>query len=326
MPADILSASILIPSYRRPAALTAALLSLADQVAPPDEVLVVWQGDDTATRDAAARLHDRLPPDALRILHCDERGVVPAENTALAAARGRIILLIDDDAIAPPDWLARHRAHYLDPTIGAVGGPADNFHPDGTPFPRRDVEPVGRVTAAGRILGNMYDQPTTWRDRPPRDVDALVGYNLSLRRAAFDRFETGLRPYWSLFELDACYQVKARGYRVRFDFGLVVEHHPTNTAYTADRGGDLTIKVINPSYNHALVLSRWSSGPCRPLRYLAGFLAGSVNTPGLLAALVAIRRHGRPGREWGILQSAWRAKAEGWRDGAAARRKGDLTT
>ena len=61
MPADILTASILIPSYRRPAALTAVLLSLAGQVAPPDEVLVVWQGDDTPTRDAAERLHDRLP-------------------------------------------------------------------------------------------------------------------------------------------------------------------------------------------------------------------------------------------------------------------------
>ena len=325
MPADILTASILIPSYRRPAALTAVLLSLAGQVAPPDEVLVVWQGDDTPTRDAAERLHDRLPG-ALRILHCDERGVVPAENTALAAARGRIILLIDDDAIAPPDWLERHRTHYLDPTVGAVGGPADNFHPDGTPFPRRAVEPVGRVTAAGRILGNMYDQPIAWRSRPPRDVDALVGYNLSLRRAAFDRFETGLRPYWNLFELDACYQVKARGYRVRFDFGLVVEHHPTNTAYTADRDGDLTIKVINPSYNHAFVLSRWSSGLFRPLRYLTGFLVGSVNTPGLLAALVAIRRHGRPGREWGILRSARRAKAEGWRAGAATRRNNGRKT
>ena len=49
------------------------------------------------------------------------------------------------------------------------------------------------------------------RPSPELILDALVGYNMSLRRTAFDRFEATLRPYWNLFEVDACFQVKEIG-------------------------------------------------------------------------------------------------------------------
>src|SRR3954470_22455136 len=141
-------ASVLIPSFRRPGALETCLASLAAQQVLPGEVIVVWQADDVPTREAAERCRAALPC-PLRVLHGPEAGVVPAENRALEAATGQVILLIDDDAIAPSDWVARHLAHYADPTVGAVGGPADNVHPDGAPFPKRAVEPLGRLTWFG---------------------------------------------------------------------------------------------------------------------------------------------------------------------------------
>jgi GT2 family glycosyltransferase len=312
-------ASVLIPSFRRPGPLARCLRSLAAQTAPPDEVLVVWQGDDAPTRDAALALAGRTPY-RLRVLHSPEAGVAPAENLALDAAVGDLILLIDDDAAAPPDWVARHRAHYDDPAVGAVGGPADNFNPDGSPFPRRAVEPVGRLTWYGRELGNMYDQAPEWRRRAPRTVNHLVGYNFSLRRAAFGRFEEGLRRYWQLFELDACLQVQARGFRVVFDFANVVEHHPTNTAYAGGRDGDLEVKIFNAAHNRALVLAKHTPGWLRPVRLAYLLLLGGVNTPGMLGCLAAIRRFGRPARELGILWRTWRAVLDGWRTGARLRR------
>jgi GT2 family glycosyltransferase len=314
-----LSTSVLIPSYRRPAALERCLRSLAAQRERPDEVLVVWQGDDEPTRAAAEHLRPALPF-PLRVLHCPEAGVVPAENRALEAATGQLILLLDDDAVAPPDWVARHRAHYDDPTVGAVGGPADNFHPDGTPFPRRTAEPLGRITWFGRVVGNLYDHAPEWRDRPPREVDHLVGYNLSLRRAAFDRFEARLRRYWQLFEMDACLQVKARGYRVILDFANVVEHHPTNRAYVPGREGDLATKVYNAAYNQALVLAKHSPRSLRPPRLLYLLCVGSVSLPGLAAFPLAVRRFGRPLRELRVLARTWQATLAGWSAGARARR------
>jgi glycosyltransferase involved in cell wall biosynthesis len=319
-----MTTSVLIPSYRRPHFLVRCLRGIATQRQPPDEVLVVWQGDDTATRDAAQALASELPF-CLHVLHSPQTGVVPAENTALDASRGEILLLIDDDAVPPPDWVERHVAHHADRSIGAVGGPADDFFEDGAPFPKRQVEPIGRLTWYGKPVGNMYDHVPDWRTRSPIDVDHLVGYNMSLRRSAFSRFEESLRPYWNMFELDACLQVKSNGFRVLFDFGIVVEHHPTNTAYVGGRHGDLTIKCVNPAFNHAFVLSRRTRVFARPIQMLYLLLVGSVGAPGLVSSVVALSRFGNPKQELSLLFECCRAKLQGWRAGARARRLDDRT-
>ncbi len=183
------TSSVLLVSYRRATILATCLEHLAAQDPAPGEILVVWQADDIATRDEAERHRDALPC-PLRVLHSPEAGVVAAENTALDASTGEVVLLLDDDSVAPPGWVGRHLAHYADPTVGAVGGPADNLW-QGAYLPRRTAEPVGTIAWYGRVNGNMYDHIPEWRSRPPRDVDHLVGYNMSLRRAAFDRFEIG---------------------------------------------------------------------------------------------------------------------------------------
>ena len=164
----------------------------------------------------------------------------------------------------------------------------------------------------------MHDHPREWRSRPPREVDQLVGYNLSLRRSAFHRFESALRSYWQFFELDACLQVKRAGFKVIFDFSNVVDHFPTNTAFATGRDGDLAIKVFNPAYNYAFVLARHTPllrrGPT--LAYL--FLVGHSNRPGLLAAGIALKRYGHLRREVSILWKTWRCLVSGWRAGRRA--------
>lgn len=313
-----LSTSVLIASHGRPPALAACLESLERQIHPPDQVIVVWQGNDAATGDVA-RDHAAQSGLPVEVVHSPTVGIVPAENTALTAARGDVVLLIDDDARGHPRWVARHVAHYADPTVGAVGGPALNYTPEGLPFPTCTAEPVGTLRWYGRAVGNMHDHPPEWRDRAPADVDHLVGYNLSLRRAAFDRFEPALRPYWQAFELDACLQVRGGGYRVLFDFANVVRHYPTNPTYAAGREGDLTVKIYNPAYNRALILAKHSPWYLRAVRlaYLLG--VGTVATPGVAAGLAAMRRYGQPGRELRILVTTMGNHWRGWRAGARIR-------
>lgn len=313
------STSVLVPSFRRPDSLEACLRSLAGQVVAPDEVLVVWQGDDTPTRDRAGRLAAELPL-AIRVLHLPEPGIVPAENLALDRAVGELILMIDDDAVAPPDWVGRHRAHYDDPSVGAVGGPAETYEADGTRCAERGREPFGRITGLGRIIGHMHDQPGSWRSRPAVEVDHLVGYNMSLRRAAFDRFEGRLRRYWQLFEADACLQVRGRGYRVLFDPGIVVEHRltPRQSAYATGRQGDLEVRLGNASYNWAFLLSKHTRGPRRWARWLYLHLVGTSEAPGPLLLPLAIRRYGHPARELAAARMAWANRRAGWRDGRRA--------
>jgi GT2 family glycosyltransferase len=315
------STSVLIPSHRRVEKLSLCLESLGRQTVPPHEVLVVWQADDHETRDAVLAKRGNFPYD-LRALHSAEKGVVVSENVALDVSKGEIVMLIDDDAIAPPEWVSRHAAHYDDPSVGVVGGPADNFAPDRTSLPKRRVEPIGRITAYGKVVGNMHDQPDDWRTREPAPVEHVVGYNMSLRRTAFERFEPALRRYWSMFEVDACLQVRARGFKVLFDFANVVEHFPANTAYVPSRDGDLDVKIYNPAYNHAFVLGKHTPPGLLPLRLAYQIGVGSVGAPGALASALAVLRYGKPVREAGILVRTIASRLEGTRDGRRARRRG----
>lgn len=319
----MLTSSVLIPSFQRGPKLRTCLLSLSNQTQLPDEVIVVWQGDDVATRDLAesCRAEVRYP---LKVLHNPICGIVPAENFALDASVGQIILLIDDDAIAPSDWVAKHVAHYeRNRKCGAVGGSAVNFH-EGVEQPRRTNEPIGLLTWYGKQIGNMYDHIDEWKARSPRRVNHLVGYNMSLRRAAFDRFEDALKSYWQKFESDACFQCEANGYEVWFDFSNVVEHHPTSMAYKPGRSGDLYIKVYHGAFNDAFILSKFSPWYLRPPRLAYIFLVGITNAPGLVAFAYAILKHGNPLREVKILLMTWKYRIMGWIEGAKARKSVEL--
>ncbi len=313
-----LTVSVLIPSWKRPQHLGRCLQSLAAQSRLPDQVILVWQAEDVETRDAAMRIRQSMPFH-LDILHNVERGIVPAENLALAHATGRVIALLDDDVTAPHDWLSRHLSRLADPKVGAVGGPAINHFPDGTAFPIRRATPIGRLAWNGQLTGNMYDHPSDWASREPITVDHLVGYNMVLRRAAFDRFEVGLRPYWQLFELDACLQAQARGYRVVFDYSNVVRHYPTNTVYDGSRDGDVDVKIFNGAHNLAFIHAKHSVWPLAPFRLAQQLLVGRVNSPGIFASLVAIYRFGEPMRELRILLHTWSAVFAGWRAGLRRR-------
>ena len=314
-----LNTSVLIPTFQRSDQLVRCLQSLATQTLLPTEVIIVWQADDTTTRDSVEELRHTLPF-PLQLLHCSEAGVISAENTALESAKGDIILLCDDDVVTPPGWIARHLSFYSDPKIGAVGGAANNYNPDGSPFPKRKIQPIGLLTWHGKSYGNMYDQVEEWISRLPIDVDHLVGYNFSIRRSAFDWFESALKRYWQMFELDVCLQVKKRGYRVVFDFANVVAHHPTNTAYAGGRDGDLQVKIFNAGYNHAFILAKHSPSYLQFPRLMYLLLVGSIGSPGLLSSLMAMIHYGHPLRELQILLKSWQHKMAGWKSGLDKRR------
>jgi GT2 family glycosyltransferase len=313
-----LSTSVIVASYGRPEPLLRCLKALTCQTILPSEVIVVWQADDYPTKQSAETFDAPYP---IRTVHCAETGIVAAENAGLNSATGDIMFLLDDDAIAQPFWLSRHLSYYADPKVGAVGGSSINFRPDGTRKPSRTHWPVAQLKWYGRFVGNAFDHPTEWSTRPVMRVHHLVGNNMSLRRKAFDCFESGLKSYWQLFEADACLQVTQNGYEILFDFGNPILHFPTNTVFDPSREGDLNRKIYHWAYNHAFILSKFSPGSLRLPRLAYLFLVGSTAHPGILFAGAAMLKHGHPAREIGILFKTLRWKARGWRDGAERRIK-----
>jgi GT2 family glycosyltransferase len=312
-----LRTSVIIASYRRVTLLERCLKSLASQLVRPNEVIVVWQGDDFETKHNVEQFA-QTAPFPLRAVHQADPAIVPAENAGLESATGDIILLIDDDAIAQPDWVGRHLAHYQDPNVGAVGGPYQNFKSDGSPVETKGMRRVAELTWYGHFHGNMSEHPPEWKTRRPTLASNLLGGNMSLRRRSFDRFEVAMKPYWELFEADACLQVSRRGFRVVFDYGISVRHYPVHRTTVPERLSD-RYRVCNLAYNHAFVLSKHSPWWLRAPRLLYLTLVGSATRPGLVGFMVALWRHGDLAKQLRALRDSLRWHLMGWREGAKRR-------
>lgn len=318
----MLSSSVIIASYRRPQHLAKCLEGIARQIVPADEVIVVWQADDWGTRDLCEQLSPTLEG-RLKLLHCSIAGIVPAENEGLKCARGEIIAFIDDDAIAPGSWLSKHLEHYEDEAVGAVGGPALNHTPSGVRFPVQRVKRIGKLTWYGKFFGNLNDSVLDAGRDEVVQVDGLAGCNMSLRRSAFERFEENMRDYWQFFELEACQQVRLRGFQIAFDFDNPVLHYPAshNKVYDGTRKGDPTQKFINSAYNHAYILSRYTSGALRAVRLFYLVFISSVPFAGPIKYPLAVWRYGHPVREFRIMVGILKAHLKGWKDGMCERTK-----
>jgi GT2 family glycosyltransferase len=103
--------SVLIPTHQRRAALRSALESLGRQSIEAATYEVVVATD--ACSDGTQEMIDALEvPCDLRRVEPQGRGRSAAVNAALAAARGEVAIVLDDDMRVVPEFVERHRAHH----------------------------------------------------------------------------------------------------------------------------------------------------------------------------------------------------------------------
>ena len=115
-----ISITVGIVTRNRASDLRNALESLALQIRPPDEVLVVDNGSTDDTRSVAESFEGRLP---LRYLHLAEASIPLARNLVIDNATQEVISFTDDDCGIPPEWLSSVERGFLRAdNIGLVGG------------------------------------------------------------------------------------------------------------------------------------------------------------------------------------------------------------
>ena len=146
-----------------------AVSSVLRQSPAPDEVLVVI--DHNRALEDRAREH--LEPRGVRVVaSLGPRGLSGARNTGTARASGDVLVFLDDDAVAQPDWLAGHTRHYDDPEVIGVGGLVTPRWECGAPswFPPE----------FGWVVGCSYlGQPTQ-----EAEIRNPIGANMSFRHSA----------------------------------------------------------------------------------------------------------------------------------------------
>jgi GT2 family glycosyltransferase len=114
------TAVLCVYTEQRWAMIEAAVESLRNQTAPPAQLLMVVDYNDTL-RERATRAFTGV--DVVANVHT--KGLSGAKNTALDHATQPIITVLDDDAVADPKWIATLLAHFDDPSVVAVGSAVD---------------------------------------------------------------------------------------------------------------------------------------------------------------------------------------------------------
>jgi glycosyltransferase involved in cell wall biosynthesis len=221
----MLGASIVVCTRNRAGRLPECLGALADQVGAGDhEVVVVDNGSADGT-DGLVRAWAAADPERRRRLREPVAGLSRARNRGVAAARGEVVLFIDDDALAPRGWVAAHLAAYArDPAIVGVGGPVALRWPDGRPG---WLAP--RLEHWYSALDHGDDAMATWPT-----PHGPYGTNMSVRRATLDEvggFDTRLgrrgRSLMSSEEGDLFSRVWATGGTVAYEPATLVLHGVT---------------------------------------------------------------------------------------------------
>ncbi len=110
--------SIVIATYDRPDALTRCLDNLRGQVTQHDlEILVIDNHPDSGlTVEVVANFPE------VTYLSEARTGAAYARNRGIGESRGRLIVTIDDDVTAPPEWLETLVGHFSRPEVGVVTG------------------------------------------------------------------------------------------------------------------------------------------------------------------------------------------------------------
>lgn len=181
------------------------LRSLLDQTEPRHtyEVIVVENGSsvlvDVRTLNAGV----------VRYLHSPEANAAAARNMGLRAARGRYLLLTDADCVARPDWIGQMSRHLADGTMAAVGGAIVKYEPK---------------TLTQRFGITVVNGQTELNYLPALPLPYVVGANAGFVTAALRQVGGFDEAFRSGNDVDVCYQLGLRGYRIGLAPEAVVMH------------------------------------------------------------------------------------------------------
>lgn len=113
--------SVIVPTHNRAKDLLDAVQSLSLQDYPALEIVVIDNRSTDGTRDVLEGLALHEP--RLRHLYEDQPGVNVARNRGCLEAAGDLLAFLDDDEVAPPDWLTRLVASMDETSADGIGGP-----------------------------------------------------------------------------------------------------------------------------------------------------------------------------------------------------------
>jgi GT2 family glycosyltransferase len=229
---------------------------LANTSSPVYEVIVVDNGSSDASvdylRDLSAR-HSHVKV----IRNESNLGFGPATNQGLAVATGDVLVLLNDDTVVPPRWLAHLCEHVKNPSIGLLG-PVTN---------RAGGE--SQIPSAYRTYGEFLRFARQRRESNRAellDVPMLTMFCVAMRRDVFDR----VGPLDEQFAIgmfeddDYARRVRDLGYRVVCVEDVFIHHFGATSLGKLAAAGELGLVFdANRRRFEAKWQTEWTPRRCR---------------------------------------------------------------
>jgi O-antigen biosynthesis protein len=239
---DYPKVSVVICAYNAESTMAACLDSLRDLRYPAYEVVVV---DDGST-DRTGRIADEY--EDFRVVHQENKGLSAARNVGIAASTGDIIAFTDSDCVVDPDWLHYLAATFLASGETAVGGP-------NLPPPEDSLVASCVAASPGGPLHVLLND---------EEAEHIPGCNMAFRREVLEEIG-GFDPLYRAAgdDVDVCWRLQERGYRIAFSPAAMVWHFRRNTvkAYVEQQRGygkaEGLLYFKHPQRFNALGYSRW---------------------------------------------------------------------
>lgn len=101
--------TIIIPTYKRPKGLEAALSSLVTETVTADKFEIIISDNDPSggAKDYIDAISAKHTKPEIVYVHATNPGVCNARNAAMSKARGRFLVFVDDDMIVTKGWVQK---------------------------------------------------------------------------------------------------------------------------------------------------------------------------------------------------------------------------
>lgn len=163
--------SLIIPTHNRAGALALTLEYLSKQDFSGNWEVIVVNNNCTDNTDEVITSRLEKFPAALKLIHEKKPGASAARNAGAKAARGKMIIFIDNDILVPPNFLQLHKKRSEAYGNSWIVGQALNL-------------PEQEATIFGQYRKSLF--PAAAADSPLTETKELTGANVSMQREQFE--------------------------------------------------------------------------------------------------------------------------------------------